>query len=204
MQPASNFRVRPDVGGEVGLGLSGTTLLRVPSGGSAYQLGDAQPDATGCVLASSESQTALVVCTMPWGAPPRRDAVFWQPDGSVLPPSLPAFVLASSSGVSEVVALATNGARHAAVIPPFATDSMWSVNGTPASVPSDRWQLVLFGDSRPTRIVEMGADVTRPVTVSFGVWGGGPGLFVSFNCGPADAGACLAGPGGHLAFFSDP
>lgn len=202
-QSVTSFKVRPDRGGEVGLVVWGTTMVRVPSGsGSTYAVGAPLQGANVCQLASSESQQALVGCVMPRSAPPRTDAVFWQPDGSVADPTSTTFVLSSTSGVADIAALATTGTRHAAVIPASATDSNWDLGGVGLQVPANQWNVVLFGGTR-TRVVNLGPSAGAPVFIAFGVRPAGtPGLFITFNC-LAAGGPCVQ-PGGHLAFLADP
>lgn len=203
-QSVTNFKVRPDQGGLVGLVLWGTTLVRVPSGpGSTYAVGEPLQGANVCQLASSESQQALVGCVMPRNTPPRTDAVFWQPNGSVADPTSVTFVLSSTSGVAEIAATATTGARHAAVIPAGATDSNWNLGGVSLQVPANQWNVVLFGGAN-VRVVNLGPSVTAPVFVAFGVRPAGTaGLFITFNCLAGGTGPCIQ-PGGHLVFLPDP
>lgn len=205
------FRVRPDQGGDSGV-IAGSFrdggLCTQDAGDAVFGRIDSVSAAvtggivTACdmLVASSEDQTALLV----WRANMQGQVgtAFWQPRGrnAPLPPN-PDYWLSSPEGFLSWEAIATNGARHAAIVP--------QVLGSVVTVPdagmqfgtADGYLMVVLGGG-PPRFVDVGPGAGPPFGLAFGSHACTPGLFVMANC--TGAGTLCSGAGSVVGFLPQP
>jgi hypothetical protein len=205
------FRVRPDESGSSGVivgsrneELCGTqfvaTFARIGSFSPMVQGGSV----TACdmLVASSEDQHALLVWrAVDAGLGGRIRTAFWQPRGSTTLPTEPDHWLDSNNGFLPIEAIATDGARHAAIVYQPARSTV-TLPDAGISIDGGHLLIMVGGANRP-RLIDLGA-ASPPFGVAFGSDRGSAGLFVLANC-PAttlDAGAPLCtGPAGGVVTF---
>lgn len=197
---------RPTEGGDAGLALSASQLVRVDSYLSVSDPLPLPAQASDLRLASSESQLALLGCRQ---TASRSAAWFWRP-GNPRAMVLPDVLIEGSAGVPTLHALATNGTEHAAILGPTpqAGSSFW-VNGdvdAGVAVASDVWLLVTFTDSGRARFFTLGPSLQSPVALAFGTAGGDAGVFVMANCVTNSnvPSLCTQQGGGVIGFLPSP
>ncbi|MBE2251607.1 MAG: hypothetical protein IAE78_18840 [Myxococcus sp.] len=137
---------------------------------------------TNLKLASSENQRAV----LSWRAQDKTN--FWSPRCSAILPQTPDFALTSPLA-TDVMALATTGARHAAILGAATASRTLTVGDAGITAPAGTPILVVLGGG-PTRFYGLGNEAQAPFGLAFRAVDGGHELNVMARCANRTTGMC--------------